>query len=169
MPYSIKLNGGTKEAAEFVRGVLSERLNKDGRFRAELGEIEGMRLGPKEGSRKPGFGFTVTRVRLTVKKEYCGQHPGVCLVNPLFGQRKKMKATYLEWNDWVEFNGLVNDVLDELRLDADVWSRPMETTGRMWMRKGKARRLRYDHTEQYQPGRFLPLRIWNHGSKDQFS
>lgn len=79
----------------------------------------------------------------------------------------KMKATYLEWDDWVAFHKIVNDCLDVLMLDADVWSTPQNARGRFWIRKGTQRRTRYDYTETTLYGR--PARLWNTGSPDQFA
>ncbi len=72
-----------------------------------------------------------------------------------------------KWDDWVEFNNVINDVLDKWEVDADVWSTPQETRGKMWIRKGTRRRIRYDWHER-STGWGQPLRIWNNGTDDQF-
>jgi hypothetical protein len=56
-------------------------------------------------------------VRLRSKKAYCGNHPGACQIGG-----KDRKHNYLEGADWVEFNDLLNDVLDKLGVNARVES-----------------------------------------------
>jgi hypothetical protein len=121
------------------------------------------RKGSKDGSRKLGHIIELRRVRLLTPKPYCGNHPGECAVG---GPKKTM--SYLEWDDWVRFHAVVNDVLDSLGADADVWSTPQDVKGQMWIRKGTSRRVRYDWEESF--NRFgLPLRVWNQGTPDQFA
>lgn len=104
----------------------------------------------------------ISSVRLREAKSYCGQHPGPCAVG---GPKKKSR--YLEWNDWVAFNNMVNDVLDQLNVKAEVWSTPAEDIDkgrRFWVRRGLKRRVRWDWTQGDSPIQ----RTWNHGSPDQF-
>jgi len=162
MPYTIKVHN---MKASKVRAAFASALKKDRRFTAELSQPFPEGRGARDGSRKEGESFTVTRVRLTVGKPYCGQHPGPCIPTQVPIKKKKLK--YLEWNDWVEFNNLVNAVLDELHCDADVWSFPFETSGRMWIRKGTSARIAYDYDEGM--GRWGPVRVWNQGTPDQFA
>lgn len=64
---------------------------------------------------------TIHDVRLTYKKDYCGNHPLPCPVRP--GPHKKHKRLdYLEGADWVGFNDLLNDVLDSLGVVCDAGS-----------------------------------------------
>jgi hypothetical protein len=167
MAYTIKVHD-SELACERARVALYRRIESDGRFTADLVSIGGLYRGARKGSRKEGHAFVLRTVRLTEAKPYCGQHPGECLVNPLIGPTKKMKAKYLEWDDWVQLHALVNDVLDELDIDADVWSEPNDVKGKMWIRKGMRRRVRYDYEDDYSGGRMLPLRVWNTGTDDQF-
>jgi hypothetical protein len=106
----------------------------------------------------------VKPVRLRASKLYCGQHPGECAVGA------KRKARFLEWDDWVQFNNLVNDVLDSLGVNADVWTNPQEPVDRgrkFFVRLGLSRRTRWEWNER--PGFGRPVRVWNHGTPDQFS
>lgn len=111
-------------------------------------------------------------VRLRAAKPYCGQHPGECVAGPFGFQRPKRTSRYLEWDDWVEFNNLINDVLDARGVEADTWSVPQEPLDKgknMYVRRRLlGRRLRYEWTEEQ--GRFgRPARIWNHGDDSQFA
>lgn len=51
------------------------------------------------------------KIRLTYKKDFCGNHPCPCPVRP-GPHRKHPKNNKLEGADWVGFNDYVNDVLD---------------------------------------------------------
>lgn len=148
--YTIKLIDSTISASSLVP-LLTKALEKDGRFTAKL-TPDGEEIG-------------VQKVRLTVAKPYCGQHPGECVLGG-----PKRKARFLEWEDWVAFHALVNDVLDAWKVGADVWSTPLDALDKgrkMWIRRGTARRVRYEWEEG--PGRFGGrVRIWNHGTPDQF-
>jgi hypothetical protein len=109
---------------------------------------------------------TVRPVRLFEAKPYCGQHPGECLLD-----RKRPSSRLLEWDDWVEFHGLVNDVLDAAHIKADVWSNPAEPLSsgkKMWIRRDNKRRVRFDYDVDTRPGRMFQDRIWNAGTPDQF-
>lgn len=87
----------------------------------------------------------VERVRKRAKEIYCGQHPNECVANPFF-DRKERKGRWLEGSDWVGFNDGLNDVLDGLEVEADVWSYNREAlkAGRYFIRKGRCRRVDYD-------------------------
>lgn len=109
-------------------------------------------------------------IRLTRAKPYCGQHPGECIVG-LLGPRPKPNLRCLEWDDWIQFHDLVNDVLDSLDARADVWTVPRELPipghgRRFFIRKGSKRRVRWEWEEK--SGRFNVVRLWNMGSDDQF-
>lgn len=77
----------------------------------------------------------ITKVRLDKAKAYCGNHAKACEGDP---NRKHRRASFLEGADWVEFNDLVNDVLDEQDVEANV-----DTTVCI-LRKGRKRRVRYE-------------------------
>ena len=64
--------------------------------------------------------ITIHDVRLKEKKHYCGNHPFSCPVTPWKKPHKKLN--YLEGADWVAFNDLINDILDSLRISANVAS-----------------------------------------------
>lgn len=149
--FTVKVKNKSRE--QVIR-KLTAVLKKDGRFTATL-----------ESSAKKVDEIHVRRVRLTEAKPYCGQHPGECAVGP------RRRGKWLEWNDWVEFNGLVNDALDQLKADADVWSTPAETLDKgkkMWVRRGTRRRVEYDWEQR--PGLFgNGVRVWNHGTENQFA
>jgi hypothetical protein len=141
--------------ATAIREALAATLRADGRFTADL----------DLGKTRKGFEIYVSRVRLVKAKEYCGQHPGPC---PVDGRPKK-RYRYLEYEDWIAFHNLVNGLLDAARVEADVFSKPQETDKRMWMRRGLLARVRYDwHEVMSLPGGRRPVRIWNHGTPDQF-
>lgn len=78
----------------------------------------------------------VATVRLKDSKPYCGNHAGPCKTDPRF-PRPHRNLKYLEGGDWVVFNDLVNDVLDELNISAKVDS------SNCVMRLGKKRRVHY--------------------------
>jgi hypothetical protein len=117
-----------------------------------------------------GRDIIVKPVRLRASKLYCGQHPGECLV----GAKRKSKC--LDWDDWAAFHGLINDALDDLKIEAEAWTTPMEPIDKgrkMWVRRDNKRRERWDWHDDPNDrygGIFRNVnRIWNHGSPDQFS
>jgi hypothetical protein len=121
--------------------------------------------------------ITITRtaieirmVRLLVAKPYCGQHAGPCQINPFTGERPRRKSRCLEANDWIEFHNLVNDVLDRLKVSADVWSKGADSRGRMFMRRvDLGRRRRWDYEDDGSRLRFgMTHNVWNLGTSDQF-
>ena len=79
--------------------------------------------------------LTIHDVRLKEKKHYCGNHPFSCPVTPWEKPHKKGK--WLEGADWVGFNDCINDVLDSLRVSANVAS------SLVIIRKGKKRCVSY--------------------------
>jgi hypothetical protein len=158
MPYTIALR--EVDATSVVQAL--DKALDGSRFTAKLENT-----GPTRGYRGR---IVVKPVRLRESKLYCGQHPGSCIAEP------KRKSRCLEWDDWVEFHSLVNDVLDAKQIVADVWTNPPEslTHGkRMWVRQGLARRATYDWHDDPNDrtgGIFRNVnRIWNHGTPDQFA
>jgi hypothetical protein len=154
--YTIKFLVGDFDKRDNILSILSERLIKDGRFRATLtpGAIcVGSKMSPT---------IFVKPVRLVKKKRYCGNHPNFC-ENP---NRPKPLSTFLEWSDWVAFHRVVNTILNKYRINADVWSNPPEVKGKMMIRKGTKARKRYDWTEDYSSGR--RVQTWNAGDETQF-
>lgn len=158
MAYTIQFNKGGIEKRDKVLAYLGERMAKEGIFRATLTPLHDSHGRPC---------IKIRPVRLLKKKPYCGNHPGECVVHPIFGARKKPNATYLEWDDWVKFHALVNRVLNRFKADCDVWSTPMDVRGKMWIRKGTNPRVKWDWTEDYN-SMGLPIRHWNQGTPDQF-
>lgn len=116
---------------QHVLDVLKKKMHLS-RFTAHL-EVG------KLGKNTPGV--KVSCVRLKRKKPYCGAHPGPCL-NTF---RKHKNATWLEGLDWVGFNALVNDLLDELNAECDFFSYNRESLvgGRYHIRLGRRRRVGY--------------------------
>ena len=154
---------GISRTMDAVKVALTRAIARDGRFTANV-------LGPHCVARTrhmpEGWQLVIDRVRLAKAKPYCGNHPGPCAA----GTRKK-RLTILEWDDWVAFHIIVNDVLDRLEVTADVWTNPSETlsTGKkLWIRKDNRRRVRFDWSEQWRGGLNFPLRVWNAGTPDQF-
>lgn len=62
--------------------------------------------------------LTFHDIRLLASKEYCGNHPEECK-GP---ERTERKMRFLEGADWVAFNDMVNDVLDDMCVSANVAS-----------------------------------------------
>ncbi len=96
-----------------------------------------------ECSTRLGRTVKIEHIRLRVKKGYCGAHPGPCQTD-LFFDRPHMVAHYLEGSDWIGYDEGINDLLDRLEIDANVWTYNQESTsGRYYIRKGRRRRLVY--------------------------
>jgi hypothetical protein len=163
MAYTIKVHTLSPLYACRVKQVVEEALASS-RFTADLDRtFQSLSKGSLEGSRKNGLAFRLSRIRLRTPKLYCGQHPGEC-----DGRGRKMRATYLEWDDWVELNTLINLALDALAIDADVWSKPHDVAGIFWIRKGLKARKRYEWEEK--TGTYgRAIREWNRGTEDQFA
>lgn len=105
----------------------------------------------------------ITNVRLPEKRPYCGQHPGSC---PIGAPKPRYK--YLEWDDWIRFNNVVNAVLDvRSHHHFEVFSRPLGVRGRFWIRKNNKARKHYDWEEKGGSSHH-PIRVWNKGTEDQF-
>lgn len=75
----------------------------------------------------------ILKVRVKAGKAYCGNHPYGCEIGGV-----DKKARFLEGADWVEFDDLLNDVLDSLNVDAKV------SSSACILRKGRLRRTNYD-------------------------
>lgn len=119
--------------------------------------------------------ISTARVLLTKPKLYCGNHPGECLVGA-----PKRNTCFLEWDDHVVFNHLMNAFLDKWLAPgetAEVWSCPPEVpipgtnegrgnSKKFWVRRDNVPRKRYDWEEGIYQGR--ELRLWDFGSPSQF-
>lgn len=147
MAYTIEL---TDVNIQWLINILNAAIEKS-KFRASLVETQARHKRV----------IVVRPVRLREAKPYCGQHPGPCEVSIV--PRPKKKTTYLEWDDWVEFHNLINDLLDKYHVTADVWSTPFDARGKFWIRKGDARRVLWDWHENE-----MGQRVWNPGTSDQF-
>lgn len=103
-----------------VAKSIDHRFNLgDSRFTVEVEEVGKTRI-------------KIRNVRLRESKRYCGNHPYACDIET------GRKGKYLEGSDWVEFNDLLNDVLDGLHVGAWVRSSVCE------IRRGTERRISYD-------------------------
>ena len=78
----------------------------------------------------------IGNVRLRESKHYCGNHPLPCPVRMF--PKKHIHSLCLEGADWVAFNDMLNDVLDNLGVSANVAS------SLVTIRKGDKRCTRYD-------------------------
>lgn len=100
-------------------------------------------------------------VRCRQKKSYCGQHPNECVVTPF---KRERSGTWLEGLDWVGFNDGLNDLLDRLGVDAEVWSFNREAdrkTGgdRYFIRRGRHRRVDYQ-SHVFHVGMYGEFHAW---------
>jgi hypothetical protein len=156
MSYTIRLlNVDGKDQTKVLSEIILEKVREDGRFR-----ISDIRCGEEAKHNT----IWLSKIRLNAKKPYCGNHPGPC---DALNAGRKMNATYLEWDDWVAFHGLVNGVLDTMKVSADVWTLPQDVSGKFYVRRGTWARVRFDYDTEYSMGR--PVRVWNTGTPDQFA
>ena len=124
-----------------IAQLLADAIERS-RFTAQ---IEAANYSPKHKFAKGGI-IEIKGVRKRQRSDYCGNHPGECVINP-FVERPHKKHTFLEGSDWVEFNDIVNDLLDALTVAADVYSEPLETKGRLYIRLGRERAVHYNHVD----------------------
>jgi len=119
-----------------VQWLIQKKLDVS-RFSCRMEEVKSpvkRRLAP--------YCLKISTVRLRKKKDYCGAHAGPCVVNP-FREGKHKHACWLEGVDWVAFSHMINSVCDDNDIDADFWSQSFEFKGKMWIRRGKLRRVAY--------------------------
>jgi hypothetical protein len=174
------LGQASKEFIMEIRDELYRHIRLDGRFRLPdvnprgIGSVEQVYHG-RGKARKPHWRIVIKGVRLTTAKPYCGQHPGECLINPFTGKApKKPNDSRLEWDDWIQFNNLVNDFLDKLPHASEAWSscppEQMDKGRKFYFRRNNQRRIYWDWTEGEYVIRKQKMwvRIWNHGTPDQF-
>lgn len=107
----------TRDLTEALRAAIA-----DSRFTAKLEHTEKT--------------VKIAMVRLKERKYYCGNHPKACEVRTDAHKHRKLKL--LEGVDWVEFNDLVNDILDALDVSCNV------KTSTCTVRKGRRRRVIYE-------------------------
>ena len=124
MAYTIAFKEKGKDLTMFVHDVAQSIRNQvaNSRFTLE------MTVGPKK--------ISMSKIRLRKSKDYCGNHPLACPVRP-GGHAPHKHMTFLEGSDWVAFNDKINDILDELKVNANVGSSHVVT------RKGLERCVEY--------------------------
>lgn len=163
------------ETAVAFKTRLEAKLPEDGRFTVRTVEVETETLGPiASKKRAPKVFVYLHTIRRAKRGDYCGQHPGPCAaVVP----RKITRGFWLEWDDWITFHSLVNDILDEMAPAACAWSVPNEGIPmypgqgkKFWIRKDGKRRQRYDWDEDPTYHSFFGAvrRRWDMGSASQF-
>ncbi len=114
---------------DVLQGALWESIQRKSRFTAVVEVV--------------GKAIKITNVRLFRKKAYCGNHPKAC---ERLHDGPHRKGNWLEGADWVEFNDLVNDVIDAQGAEANVASSVCI------IRKGALRRMNYDGNKQFGNG-----------------
>lgn len=114
---------------------------------ANLSVASRFRFVPKMAKRYASYNpiIEIKGVRLKTRKEYCGSHPGACEL--AFSVHRVLSC--LEGADWVEFNDMLNNHMDEHNISCVIWSAPKErqlsqTKERMRIRIGMHRRASYD-------------------------
>lgn len=152
--YTIKIEDNYEAVAVLAR--LQERLKTHGMFVLQESRVVRNRI-------------ELAKVRLIKTEDYYGNTPNA---DDESNRRryvgfKPKKMRYLSWARWVEFNGLVNDVLDELKCVANVWSKPQSTTGKLWIRKNGSRREEYRYEEGHN-GYRTTVSIDDKGTDEQF-
>ena len=151
MAYRIRFHAHAGAALRPILAAIQAATKKAG-FRIgsadEVGHIEG--TGPQYGSHKRGYVVEYRQIRLAEIK-----------ARPSFGT---CKTAFLQWEDWITFHEVVNDVLDSFQCDADITTAgaPVDKGKLMYCRLCMCRRLRYDWAGT--PAR----RVANYGSRDQF-
>lgn len=135
-----------------VKYLLENEYLPLSRFRVGILEID---MHPRASPRS--LSLKISTVRLKKKKDYCGQHPNACVANPFIGPKKHRITTYLEGTDWVAFNDMLNDLCDEHRIEADIWSESIEFRGKMRIRKGQLRL----HTYRSEPKSNGIVEFWH--------
>ena len=116
-----------------------------------------------------GDRIEIRKVRLLKAKPYCGQHAGPCQTR--FGGNPPLRnSRYLEAEDWIAFHDVINDVLDKLKLRADVWSLPQDNKGKFWIRRVElGRRVRWDYADDGTRRKYgQEHNVFNTGTPDQF-
>ena len=160
--YTIALLNHKTDAARLYQ-ALQARIAQDGRFRVNeimVREVKGLSA------------ILIKGVRLTQAKPYCKQHALECQVDPFTGKLPhKPMATFLEWSDWISFHQVVNNLLNQRHVSANIWTNPPEKLdkgNRMWIRRGLLPRIKWD--VEGTVNRFGRIdEVWNHGDTSQFT
>lgn len=168
--YTIQLLSGDSSRLEVLRDALLARIAKDGRFRVGEVIVSNTNVGRRE-AKEAGLArdlrwmrptLYLRRIRLVKAKPYCGQHYGECPADA-----RRPNATYLEYEDWVEFHRLVNGLFNQRKVNANIWTLPLEVKGKYWVRKGLNARKLYEAELSYDNyGR--RIQQWNLGDATQF-
>lgn len=108
-----------------LRYAIYHRVNNDSRFTCQIDDRNGH--------------IKLRNIRLKESKLYCGNHPNECENN--FGGSPR-RGKYLEGADWVSVNDLINDICDNLNIEANIY------TSVCWIRKGTRRRTHYGSSLQ---------------------
>jgi hypothetical protein len=127
--YTVKL-AERSQNLEAIAHMLGVHVLYTGIFNAELRCLKDERT------------IEVPRVRLKTPKPYFGMGPNA-ESRPRPANFKPKRMTILGWYDWITFNNVINDALDECRLAADVWSKPQATRDKFYIRRGHKRRASY--------------------------
>lgn len=129
--------------------------------RFDVGEISVSRLLPHP--RFKGGAVGIYNVRLRIPALYYGNGP-MSSDTPFSrrgwgrGEKKPHRVRYLAGLDWVEFNDLLNDILDLHKIKAYVVSHTCV------MRKGTRRRVSYQTSSFQRYGRMVEM--WNKDESD---
>lgn len=113
------------------------------------------------------LGIKIKNVRLRNRKDYCGAHPGPCLVNPLRSETPHKATRLLEGLDWVGFNHMLNDWLDEREQACTVFSYNRESMAhRYYIRRGRRRRVKYPFETEMNSLGFAQFAHWTQSKED---
>lgn len=169
MAYIIALPDQMAVERFMERFTVKVKKNKKFRIGRILGPETEVLLGRAARRRGvPRLLLTLQSILLIKSKPYCGQHPGECPIDA-----PRPKSTHLEWDDWIAFNKIVNDILDTMKVEAEVWSNPRELSyrgqgKRFWIRKDGHRRVKYDWRDDWDQKRKRMVRRWDMRSNSQF-
>ena len=115
-------------------GMLIRQATNNSRFKFDMSYVYRNKL-------------NLSKIRLKTNKEYCGSHPDSCEID----NGPSRKGNFLEGADWVEWNDMLNNILDANGIGANIKSSVC------WVRKGTHRRIAY-HSHMPNFGR---NRQWN--------
>ena len=152
VPYTIRLLEETPTPAAVLAELRKRLAIAASKFRIEKEEVKHADI-------------LLPVIRLKDAKHYHGYTPGAVNRYPIH-RGKPRNRRIPEHDDWVEFNDLVNDVLDCLNAVANVFSKPPGSNGLLWIRKGGRRREKYDPVEL--ESRYGCIITVNPGTDDQF-
>jgi hypothetical protein len=151
VPYTIRLLEETPSPAAVLAELRKRLATVAPRFMLEREEIKNRDI-------------LLPAIRLKEPRPYHDYLPGA---KKGYDQRrgKPRNRRIPEHDDWVEFNNLVNDVLDHFETTANVFSKPWGNH-LLWIRKGGRRREKYDSMKT--KTRYGDAVSVNPGTDDQF-